>query len=212
MKNIILVVADSLRRDAYEKTLKTVVEAEGLPYTEYEVTSGNSCTELSLPWMLTGLELFSPSVNVASDLKRLGYQTALIHSNPVVGRFKAAFQETVDVGRPRPRVGKKYNRLRHEFETRAPKLYHLLKERIHSNPRDYLPYARASEMLRHVDLTGQRFTWVHLMDPHTPYYPAHSQLTHQVLVTANNHQISAVRGYYTPQTSEAELWWGLYLE
>ena len=208
MKNIILICADSLRRDAPPMKL------DDLPHVELShVVSENSCTEKSLPWMLSGMEVFSPAMSIPNDLHKLGYGSTLIHSNPIVDRFKTPFIHTIDISNQTASktLGKKYNRIRHFAEQTLPHgFYEWLKRRVQGNKENYLPYSRIYDTLPHIPDAYPWFTWVHLMDPHTPYYPS-GWFDHNKLVTLNNNHLSTVRGYYTPTKNEVESWKKLYL-
>jgi len=215
MKNIIIFVADSLRQDTYNQTLKPLLKASKIPYIEHHsFRSCNSCTELSLPWMLSGMEIFSENMAFPKDLEKKGYKTFLIHSNPIVGRFSGCFMDSVDLSQrtknPLYKVTKKYNRLRKAFETHFPYLYKQAKKYIRGTEKNYLPYTRIYDTLPHIPLEPNRLTWVHLMDPHTPYYPLKTVIHIDTIITQNDNQISAVRGYYTPTIDERMLWKQLY--
>jgi len=166
MKNIIIIVADSLRLDTFKEI---VVFPESLPMKEYNVKACNSCTDLSLPWMLSGMELFSPGMSIPSDLKKKGYHTVLIHSNPVVDRFKGPFDQTIDLGHK----SDSYKKLK-RFNRLTRYLPNSIYSYLRSKQKNYLPYARITENLEtmnRVESTKPLFVWLHLMDPHTPYYP-----------------------------------------
>lgn len=208
MKNIIIVVADSLRRD----TMKEIVEFPvNLPLTRYTVTACNSCTEKSLPWMLSGMEVFSPTMSIPTDLKKLGYHTVLIHSNPVVDRFKGPFDQVIDLGN-KTKVSRKLRRFNRVTRYVPNWLYKMFQGKDMKN---YLPYARVTEKLEALSKVPwalqtpkPMFCWLHLMDPHTPYYPLLENPSE--IVEINRNQISAVRGYYEPSKAEVRRWYELY--
>lgn len=216
MKNILLIVADSLRRDTFNQI--TALHGFTASVKRYSVTSMNSTTELSLPWMLTGTPDFSPTDNLSLDLKAKGYSTLLIHSNPIVDRFKAGFDSAIDLHREnrRAHLGRRYNRVRDALQKRLPsKTYHKVKRAVLGGVDGYLPYCRVEDKLAALErhLPGSPwFVWLHLMDPHTPYYPQGTGLDAEKIVDLNDNQISAVRGYYIPRVEEAKLWYSLYLE
>ena len=204
MKNIIVVVADSLRRDTSKEIVKF---PDTLPHKEYEVKSCNSCTELSMPWMLSGMETFSQTMSIPTDMKRLGYSTTIIHSNPVVGRFSGPFDSVVDLASKDPvkHQLKRFNRLTRHIPN-------WIFKRIRSNNK-YLPYARVKDKLtalKKLPTSKPMFTWIHLMDPHTPYYPEVSDMKLENIIELNRNQMSAVRGYRKPSESEVEQWYELY--
>lgn len=215
-KNIILVVADSLRRDTFLHLLGT----EGFrdyPAKLYSVDAMNSCTELSLPWMLSGTRNYSPVDTLPLDLHGLGYNTLMIHSNPLVDRFKHGFDQVIDLHthHRRARLSRKYNRVRDALQKRLPSTYNKVKGLIRGPPEEYLPYCRVNNKLEALEKykpDPPYFIWLHLMDPHTPYYPSLAGLPIEKIIDTNDNQISAVRGYYTPSIDEAKTWYSLYLE
>ena len=216
MKNIILIVADSLRRDTFTQLTHHHPD-RGYPVIKYpNVQSRNSCTELSLPWMLSGMDVYSPTLSIPTDLKKLGYNTLLIHSNAIVDKFKQPFHQTIDLstGNTYEKLTRKYNKLRNTLQRHLPaKWYHKVKQVIRGNPEIYLPYSRVTRNLITLEenLPNEPyFIWLHLMDPHTPYYPLYSTLPTETIIDYNDNQISAVRGYYTPDSEEVSTWYYLY--
>jgi len=204
MKNIILIVADSLRRDTSDSI---VAFPENLPIKHFDVTACNSSTALSLPWMLSGMEVFSPTMSIPTDLKKLGYYTVMINSNPVVSRFSAPFDLVIDLGRKEPVTKKlrRYHRITRYIPNAVYKLF------IESGTSTYLPYARVEKKLEAFESLPRDkplFVWLHLMDPHTPYYPEGEQLDEVIRV--NRNQMSAVRGYHIPHPVEVKRWYELY--
>ncbi len=207
MKNIILIVADSLRRD----TSRAIVSyPDSLPLTEYEVTACNSCTELSLPWMLSGMDVFSPTMSIPSDMKKVGYYPVMIHSNPVVDRFKAPFDLVIDLGNKKKMSKnlKRFNRIARY----APMWLYKLAQGNDSN--GYLQYARVKQKLEAYAMVADTvtekplFVWLHLMDPHTPYYPEGEDFDE--VVKRNRNQINAVRAHHIPRITEVSEWKNLY--
>ena len=218
MKNILLIVADSLRLDAYQRVFAELLKKSNLPITEYnDVKCENSCTDLSLPWMLSGMEVFSPNISIPTDLKKLGYSTTLIHSNPVVHRFARPFDRVLDlsINDEMQKKRKKYNRIRHVATQILPiKWYNVIERTLFGRNDKYLPYTRVPakiNALKNIDNEPQ-FVWFHLMDPHTPYFPRATDLEEEKLIDINDNQISAVRGYYKPSVGEVTTWFNLYLQ
>lgn len=216
MKNLILIVADSLRRDTFNHLLLTE-SFKDYPAKLLNVNAMNSSTELSLPWMLSGMDLYSPTMNIPRDLGRQGYSTLLIHSNPVVDRFRHGFNNVIDLHthNRKARLNRKYNRVRDALQKRLPdSTYNHLKKLIRGPPTEYLPYCRIEaklEAMKTYTLEPPYFLWLHLMDPHTPYYPTTAGLPIEKIIDLNDNQISAVRGYYHPSLDEAKTWYSLYL-
>jgi len=216
LKNIVFIVADSLRRDTFNQIL-TIHGFNDYPFKVYHVESMNSCTERSLPWILSGMDIYSPTMNIPSDLKRLGYNTLLIHSNPIVDRFKHGFDHVIDLHTHdrRAKLSRKYNWVRDVLQKRLPvSTYCKVKNLIRGAPEDYLPYCRITSKLDAMvgnTTYSPYFVWLHLMDPHTPYYPKSTQLDLDKIIDCNDNQISAVRGYYKPDMEEVKTWYSLYL-
>lgn len=206
MKNIIIVVADSLRRDTSDSI---VAFPENLPIKHFDVTACNSCTELSLPWMLSGMEIFSPTMSIPTDMKKRGYHTVLIHSNPVVAKFSDPFDQVIDLGKKNKisRKLRRFNRITRHVPTWIYKMFQ------GKDLKNYLPYARVSEKLEtfnQLNTDKPLFVWLHLMDPHTPYYPRATDLPLDYIVEVNRNQTSAVRGYYNPSKAEVKQWYDFY--
>ena len=217
LKNIVLVVADSLRRDTFNHIL-SLHGFNDYPVKQYTMKSMNSNTMLSLPWMLTGTNTYSEVANLPSDLRHIGYSTLLIHSNPIVNRFKHGFDHVIDVHihHRRERIARRFNRVRDALQKRLPaSTYRKVKHLIRDAPENYLPYSRVDyklETLIENAFPSPYFVWLHLMDPHTPYYPQATGLPKEKIIDLNDNQISAVRGYYTPNMEEVKTWYSLYLQ
>ena len=189
-KNIIIIVADSLRRDSYNEYVKPFLNLDNLPHKEYLVNSCNSCTELSVPWMLSGMEKYSPTMNIPKDLEKKGYITLIRHSNPVVKPVTGCFHIEQDLWTrgKRENITKKYNRLFHQFRKVVPEsIYRSIKQLVRGPQKNYLPYARAEKALDHMQDQPQ-FTWIHLMDPHTPYYPKATEAILPEIIKQNDNQ------------------------
>lgn len=162
--------------------------------------------------MLTGLEKYSPVMNTPRDLQKKGYITIIRHSNPVVKPMAGCFHVEQDLWlrRKREDLFKKYNRIFHYISKTIPiSIYRPLKQLVRGQPRYYLPYARAEQALQHKTDRPQ-FTWIHLMDSHTPYYPEATETILSEIIKQNDNQIAAVRGYYQPADNETKLWYHLY--
>lgn len=152
------------------------------------------------------------------DMRKLGYQTTLIHSNAVVNRFKKPFNKTIDLSTitKTKKMGKKYHKVSHLLKKYLSyRLYRLFKQFTRKYDENYLPYARVKtklETLDHIlsDDSKPHFVWLHLMDPHTPYFPLTLPIARKEVIDMNDNQLSAVRGYYKPTMEEAKTWYYLY--
>lgn len=154
--------------------------------------------------MITGLEKYSPVMNIPRDLAKKGYLTLIRHSNPIVKPMTGCFHLEQDLWARSKRENfiKKYNRFFRHLSVHTQKI-------IRGSINYYLPYARAEKALQHKTDRPQ-FTWIHLMDPHTPYYPKATEAILSEVIKQNDSQIAAVRGYYKPTTEEKKLWYHLY--
>lgn len=209
-------VADSLRRDSFNHLL----DMDGFkdyPVKQYEVESKNSSTELSLPWMLSSYPHYLPRESIPVELNKHGYNTLMIHSNPIVDRFKEGFDKSIDlhIHNRRMKLTRRYNHIRDALQKHLPEeTYRKLKNMVRGPLENYLPYCRVEDKLvalKEHTPAPPYFIWLHLMDPHSPYYPQETALDLEKVVELNDNQISAVRGYYNPSLDETKTWYALYL-
>lgn len=213
MKNILLFVCDSLRADyvtpEITPNLWKYLE-KGWNYTQ--CIAGNSCTDLSLPVMLSADRSYKPEDSIVSDLRSKGYKSILLHSNPKVHQFKEGWDDVIDFHNESAKQKKKLRRLIRKFGTKQI-LDQVSKITNLEDQMDYLPYTRAFEKLEYITkniTSAPYFKWVHLMDPHLPYYPMGSQLNHQELVYLNDRHVDAVHKRIKPKKGEVSTWKRLY--
>jgi len=213
LKDILLFVCDSLRADYVTPEITPNLwryMENGWNYSQ--CVSGNSCTELSLPVMLSGKKKYNPADSIVSDLKSKGYISTLLHSNPKVHQFRNGWTEVIDFHNESAKQKKKLRRLIRKYGSeqiidRVVKIANL------EDQVDYLPYSRAFEKLEYIvenEGTKPFFKWVHLMDPHLPYYPIGSQLEHKELVYLNERHVDAVHKRIQPNNDEVLTWKKLY--
>ncbi len=213
MKDILLFVCDSLRADHMTPEITPNLWRYKEQWWSYEKCfTGNSCTELSLPAMLSGTREFYPNDSIISDLKKVGYNSMLLHSNPKVHQFKDGWDKVVDFHNESAKQKKKLRRLIRKYGSeqllrQATKISNL------QDQRDYLPYTRGFEKLEYITENKHRppsFKWIHLMDPHLPYYPMGSKLQHDDLVYLNERHVDAVHKRIKPNKDEVSAWKHLY--
>ena len=217
MKNIIMLLTDSLRFDyvVSEVTPNLIHIAEDGVWYE-NCMAGNTATIKSMPIILCSSKRYDPSKSIMARLRRYGYCSVLIHSNPLVGReFSRGWDIAIDIHSAKGHRKQKLRRLMRKY---VPHWAFKLIRGFYRSLEDeegYLPYVKAEKKLKHVlellpDLPEPYFLWVHLMDPHMPYYPKRTELTHLELVRINDKLMDAVHGRYTLTEEEIELLKSLY--
>lgn len=227
--NVILMILDALRYDHVKKEITpnlVKIASYGVSFTH--AFSCNSATKLSLPCILSSHMDYDPEKNIATMLNQYGYHTAMIHSNPRNHLFYSGFKELFDLksskSPTRTDLRKKMRRAYFFARARAraggPILSSLKKVRAARarNEEKYLPYSRAEDTINFALnwMEGQRkyFLWVHLMDPHIPYYPKNSnqELPRKEIIELNDKIIEAAHGNYQPTEEEVDLIKTLYKE
>ncbi|MCW4050787.1 MAG: sulfatase-like hydrolase/transferase [Candidatus Bathyarchaeota archaeon] len=180
--NVTLMLLDALRYDHVTSeitpNLMKIAKA-GVFFSN--AFSCNSSTIKSLPCILSAQLDYDPEKNIASILSSHGFHTAMIHSNPMVHSFYPGFKETLDLKSNQLRVSKKWKKaLRDNL---PPQLISKMKEiRAKMQEEDkYLPYSRSDETFLFSkrwmsEQTQDYFLWLHLMEPHIPYYPKETSL------------------------------------
>jgi len=224
LKNIIVLLLDAMRFDhiTQEITPNLLRIAEkGIYYDK--CMSGGTSTLDSMPVLLCGLKKYDPSLSLMARLRRKGYWSMLIHSNPILGKnFSEGWDSVTDLkerdwGQRRVGLRRVIRKWIPHFALRLIRgLYRWLQRE-----EGYLPYARAGEtltaaknILESLEDT-QLFLWVHLMDPHIPYYPQNCShpdcpKTHDEIADINDKLVDAVHGRYNPTLKEVETYKLLY--
>jgi len=217
--NVVLLVLDALRLDHVtpEVTPNLMrVAAEGAFFRNSKAC--NTSTLHSMPCILGADTVYHPEANIATVLNSHGFHTAVIHSNPMVHNFHPGFAETIDLKSDKVRMSKGLRKtLRRNLPPSVIAGMKRLRANVYSEDR-YLPYSRAGESLEH-SLEWMRehddyFLWVHLMEPHIPYYPSETSLnmSRREMRALNDRLIEAVHGNYTPTEEEIEQAKTLYRE
>lgn len=217
--NVVLIILDALRYDhvTMEITPNLLkIAEEGAFFTQ--AFACNSATKLSMPCILSSHKNYDSEKNIAAVVKKHGYNTALIHSNPIVRPFSSGFEETLDIKssklRPRRGIWKKMRR-----KLPVPVVSGLKKIRAtFVDEEKFLPYARADETidfaLNWMEDNGNYFLWIHVMDPHIPYYPKETKLdiTRKEMIKLHDKIVETARGNYQPTDEEIEMAKTLYNE
>jgi arylsulfatase A-like enzyme len=224
MKRILVLLLDSMRFDHITEEISPNllrIANDGIFYENCH--SGGTATIDSMPVLLSGMREYDPEISIMTQLRNLGFWTVLVHSNPLVGKnFSTGWDNVIDLKERdwgQRRVG-----LRRILRKWVPhfalglirKLYRWLQRE-----EGYIPYSRADEMLSaasnilQIFDTKKLFLWVHIMDPHIPYYPRDLPVlkninNHQEIAILNDKLVDAVHGRYEPSDEEVETYRLLY--
>ena len=223
MKNLTVVLCDALRSDHVNPATApnlTTIAAQNITYRSCR--TGGSATNHSMPWMLSGEPTYIPQKSIIARLKRKGYKTILLSANPLVDRLFSQGWDTHESLNPGKVIDDQFNR-RKLLRRALPGFitYGVLNPLYRSlmDPDSYLVYQRAEQVLDRAlklreSLTEPYFMWIHLMDPHHPYYPLSLLKTHDPrdLITLNDKLIDAMHDRYKPTTVEALAISRLYME
>ena len=217
--NVILLILDALRYDHVTKNITPnliKIAEEGAFFTH--ALSCNSATKASMPCILSSHKDYDPEKNIAAIARKHGYLTALIHSNPIVRPFSLGFEETLDIksSKLHPRRGI-WKKMRRTLPTSVVSGMKKVRAAFVDEEK-FLPYARADETidfaLNWMEDNGGYFLWIHLMDPHIPYYPKETKLdvTRKDMIELHDKIIETARGNYQPTDEEIEMAKTLYRE
>jgi arylsulfatase A-like enzyme len=219
MTNLILLLIDALRYDHVTPQITPNLmefSKQGLFYEN--ALAGNTATIKSIPCILCADFEYHPEENIASILKDEGYTTAALHSNPLFGEnFPHGFDVCEDLHSHSVTGDRRVKKL-------ARKLPHTLFKKIKeawravSETDSYLPYMRAEGVLEvateWIDKAPEPFfLWVHLMDPHMPYFPKDDLgLDRRELIKLNDKVTDAAYRKANLTSEETELAKLLYLK
>lgn len=219
MKSVVVLLLDACRYDRINKKLSPNImriAEEGVFYSNWSAT--NSCTELSVPIMLSAEDEFIPGNSIMSKLRVQGYKSIILFSNPIIKtRFSRGWDYDIDLFN-RGRKPKRWMRRLRKYLPRSLFKFIRYAYRQYQGEEKYFPYIKASGILhsaRNIMKVFQGkpyFLWVHLMDPHVPYYPngAISEYTHRSLINLNDRVMDAIWSKYFPSKEEVEEWIRLY--
>ena len=217
--NVVLLILDALRLDHVNPeitpNLMRIAE-QGVFFSNSKAC--NTSTLHSMPCILGADTVYDPESNIATVLNGHGVHTAVIHSNPMVNNFHPGFAETIDLKADTFRIKKSWKKsLRKKLPPGVISGMKRLRSNVYSEER-YLPYSRAGESLEYsMEWMGEHegyFLWVHLMEPHIPYYPSETSLdmSRGEMRALNDRLIEAVHGNYAPTEEEIEQAKTLYRE
>ncbi len=217
--NVVLLILDALRLDHVTPEITPNlmrVATEGVFFINSKAC--NTSTLDSMPCILGADTVYHPDSNIATALDRHGFHTAVIHSNPMVHNFHPGFADTIDLKSKNVKISKDLRKtLRRSLPPGIIAGMKKIRANVYGGER-YLPYSRAKEALEYsLEWMGEHeeyFLWVHLMDPHIPYYPLETSLdmSRREIRALNDKLIEAVHGNYTPTEEEIEQAKTLYRE
>ena len=178
MTNVIFLLLDALRYDHFTSDITPnliEIAQEGVNYKN--ALAGNTATLKSIPCILSSNFEYDQKENIPTVLKQEGYVTAAFHSNPIFGEhFSHGFDIFEDLHSHTLTNNRRVKKIVRKLLPQT--LFKKIKEtvRVMSDSEKYIPYMRASEILQIASewtKTAREpfFLWVHLMDPHMPYYP-----------------------------------------
>lgn len=195
--NVVVLLLDALRYDYVDKeTTPNLIRIaqDGLFYSNCQ--AGNTATLKSMPILLCGEPKYLSGVSIMQKLKPHGYNSVLLHTNALVEReFKNGWDHTIDLHSFKGYSKRKIRRLMRKYVPTS--LFQIIRG-IHRNmASEYLPYARAEIMLGRAfellqNLPNPYFLWIHLMDPHLPYYPQKTSLAKDYVIKLNDKLLDAV--------------------
>lgn len=218
MTNVILLLLDALRYDYITPEITPnlmQISQEGIFYKF--ALAGNTATVKSIPCILCADFEYHPEETIPTILKHEGYTTAAFHSSPLFGQhffhgfdiFEDLYSQTLLNKRRIKNFARKF--FPHTFFKRMKKLVRKM-----SDPKKYLPYMRAQGVLQIAaewikNAPKPFFLWIHLMDPHLPYYPiGKTKLSRTDLIKFNDKVIEAAYRRVNLTREEIELAKGLY--
>lgn len=220
---IIILLLDAMRFDHLTNDITPNlmrIAKDGIFYDN--CIAGGTATLESMPVLLCGVREYDPEISVMRRLGKLGFLSVLIHSNPLVGRnFSSGWNNVVDLkkgnwGQRRLGLRRFIRKWFPPFVLSFIRVFYRWLQREEG----YLPYLRADETLSAASNilemfeAKQLFLWVHMMDPHLPYYPKDISkfeiTTHQYVANLNDKLVDAVHGRYQPSVKEIETYKLLY--
>ncbi|UCH02848.1 MAG: sulfatase-like hydrolase/transferase [Candidatus Bathyarchaeota archaeon] len=203
-KNLIIILADALRYDHVNEEITPNImriARKGEFYTE--AWSPNTCTIKSMPYLLSASYEYDSENSLPVTLSKHGYFSCLINTNPSVKtRFSEGWGEVNDfyyeasvrsIRVHLERIINKYflHRMRSVGKgvfNQAISSFKLAFLHASLSVRPFsgrkFPYTPADEMLKFaLTKIDQQpyFLWIHLMDPHGPYYPRNKGYSKQFL-------------------------------
>ncbi len=169
---ICLILCDALRFDRVNPAtmpLLSKLAEKGVTMTQYHAAGGT--TKWSMPHYLSGQREFNQNQNFPQTLTQNKIKNAIIHSNAVLvnENHQNCFMHHKDVGTEMaPLQNRARNILRN---TELWKITRGVRKALKGTITT--PYRRAENIFKlsqqQIDLYGNGFYWIHLMDSHIPY-------------------------------------------
>lgn len=213
-----LLILDALRYDYvnFEITPNLMqISNDGVFYTN--ALAINSATVKSVPGILSSSPTYSLDENIATIFKKNGYTTAAFHSSPLVGQnFAAGFDVFRDLHSQKGLRDRNIRKLARKYLPQG--VFDTVKGtyRKLTDENKYLPYMRAAEVFKEasdwIAIAKQPyFIWIHLMEPHLPYYPMNSGgLTNEEMIKLNDKLVNAGHRRYKLSSDEINALKDLY--
>jgi len=218
MRNIVLLVLDALRFDHVTPEITPnlmEIAKKGVFYNN--ANSVNTATVKAIPGILCSAQSYSADNSIATVLKQSGYTTASFHSSPLVGKnFQAGFDVFIDLHSQRGIRDRDVRKAVRKYIPEEPLKIIKGVYRKFMDKEDYLPYMRARQVLEvaasWMSLTEHPwFIWIHLMDPHQPYYPQNDfGISRDEMIKLNDKLIEAAYRKYKPTFEEVSILKKLY--
>lgn len=202
--NFLLIVCDALRYDRVStKYMPGLAELSkrGANFSFCLVGGGN--TLQSTPFILCSKKEYDEEDNIATILRSRGYNTAMIHSNLLLNKFKSGFDVEVDVylktaAYARERKATRRTMRKLGIWTKTRNIRKAIRK-AQGKERWEIPYRRAENILKEVNdyidsAEEPWFIWIQLMDAHIPYYPLNyeSYMTWDRVEALNRKLIDAI--------------------
>jgi len=172
--NVCFLLCDTLRYDRVNYV--TMPEVYALSGTRYSMFWGDGGhTKWSMPYYLGGKRKYVQQDSFPSKLTNAGIKNTIVHSNVVLvtEKYQNCFQKHIDMGIEQTPI--KTNIRRALKKTGIWTKTRGMRRSLIGNKHFNAPYRRAENILdkaqKELDLVGDGFLWVQLMDPHIPYSP-----------------------------------------
>jgi arylsulfatase len=188
---------------------------EGVFYTN--ALAINSATVKSIPGILSSSQTYNPDENLATVFRKKGYTTAAFHSSPLVSQnFSDGFDVFKDLHSQKGLHDRNIRKLARKYLPQG--VFNTVKGTYRKimDESKYLPYMRATEVLKEVSdwikiVKQPYFVWIHLMEPHLPYFPINSGgLSEEEMIKLNDKLVEAGHRRYNLSQDEITILKELY--
>ena len=158
-----------------------------------------SITQLSMPYLLSGMKNFDVKQNIQTKIKTFGYKSKLLTTNfdPVYESFRYGFDESDYQPSLKTPIANRVKRklgwyIDEHFPSSLRRSIHRIYTKVFGKPIGYLPADEMFELAYNL-INGDVFLWIHLMDSHIPYSPKPSiSISRKEIEEANTNLLNAV--------------------